>query len=167
MSNTIISLFLKEFDREVLTTRRMLELVPVEKFDWKPHEKSMTLRRLATHVAELPGWVEMALTTDELDFENNNYEAPSIEGEKDLLHFFEDSVKKGRVALEKATDADLEPIWTLRSGAQVYSAEPKGDVIRMSLSQTIHHRAQLGVFLRLLNIPIPGSYGPSADESFQ
>lgn len=158
--------FLKEIEKEAITTRKMLALVPYDKAGWKPHEKSMTIERLAMHVAELPGWVAMALTTDELDFESsaNTNPYPAISTTTELLSFFEDSLKKGMKELKNATDADLLPSWTLRGGEQIYDVSPKGDVIRVSISQTIHHRAQLGVYLRLLNIPIPGSYGPSADD---
>ena len=156
--------FLKELQQEAETTRKMLALVPYDKVGWKPHEKSMTLERLAAHVAELPGWVAMALTTDGLDFENNPYEYPPVTNTKELLAFFEGCLKSGVQELKKAKDADLLPTWTMRSGDQIHSAYPKGNVIRGSISQTIHHRAQLGVYLRLLNIPIPGSYGASADE---
>lgn len=156
--------FLKEIEQEAETTRKMLALVPEDKYGWKPHEKSMDLLRLATHIAELPGWVAMALTTSELDFDNNPYEYPKINNNKDLLNFFEQSLENGRKELLNYDDSELDKDWTMRSGDTIYSVRPKGDVIRMSISQTIHHRAQLGVYLRLLNIPIPGSYGPSADE---
>ena len=152
----IIPLLQQELEFEATTTRNMLERVPADKFDWQPHPKSMTLKRLATHVAELPGWIDMAINTDELDFQNNPY-IPKVA-------FFEESLEKGRRALANADVNTFTKEWVLRNGDQVYSREPKYDVIRMSNSQIIHHRAQLGVYLRLLNIPIPGSYGPSADD---
>lgn len=155
-----------EFEREVGTTRKMLSIVPAEKFDWKPHTKSMTLKRLATHLAELPSWIGMTFTTDELDFEKNPYQPEPISSGQDLMAYFERSVEDGRKHLTDGKEEVLDKPWTLRSGATIYSTRPKRDVLRMAFSQTIHHRAQLGVFLRLLNIPIPGSYGPSADESF-
>lgn len=155
---------LKEMQQESNTTRKMLAIVPSDKYDWKPHEKSMSLRQLATHVAELPGWVSMALTTDGIDFANNPYEYPKFTNTVDLMAFFEKNLKEGTEHLAKASDKDLIPTWTMRSGDQIYDVSPKGDVIRVSISQTIHHRAQLGVYLRLLNIAIPGSYGPSADD---
>jgi uncharacterized damage-inducible protein DinB len=160
----IIKLLQQELEREAATTRKMLERVPENKFDWKPHEKSMTLQRLATHVAELPGWIEMTLNTSELDFANNPYQPVPVNSTKDLLDYFEKSLTAGKKALSNATEVDLLPNWTLRNGDQVYSVSTRYEVIRMSLSQIIHHRAQLGVYLRLLNVPIPGSYGPSADE---
>jgi uncharacterized damage-inducible protein DinB len=125
----------------------------------------MTLRQLASHVAELPGWVAMTLTTDELDFAANPYEFPSINNTADLINYFEKSYKSGREHLANATEDQFEEMWTLRNGDTIYSTEPKYEVIRMSFCQIVHHRAQLGVYLRLLNVPIPGSYGPSADET--
>ena len=160
----MIQMLLKEMDREAQTTRKMLERVPDDKYDWKPHEKSMSIRQLATHIAELPTWVGMVLTTSELDFANNPYQLKSINNTNELLAYFESSFAGGRAQLEKAKDTDLEPTWTLRNADEIYSVESKADVIRMSYCQIVHHRAQLGVFLRLLNVPIPGSYGPSADE---
>ncbi|MEO5564733.1 MAG: DinB family protein [Chitinophagaceae bacterium] len=161
---TILELFAKELESEAITTRKMLERVPDDKYDWAPHEKSMTIKRLATHIAELPSWIGMALNTDELDFAANDYEPVDIRNTTSLLEYFEKNLADGRAQLAKAKQGQLSEPWTLRNGEQVYSISPKGEVVRMSFSQIIHHRAQLGVYLRLLNIPIPGSYGPSADE---
>lgn len=161
---SLIQSLLKELNQEAETTRKMLARVPDDKYDWQPHEKSMTIRRLATHIAELPTWVSMTLNTSELDFAKNPYTVPTINNTKDLLAYFEESLEDGRSTLEKATDQDLDGNWTLRNGDQIYSVNSKADVLRMSYCQTVHHRAQLGVYLRLLNVPIPGSYGPSADE---
>ena len=160
----MIQSLIKEMKRESVVTRKMLERVPEDKLDWKPHEKSMTMRSLATHIAELPAWVTMALTTSELDFADNPYRPVLINTNTELLTHFESSLDSGLAQLSKATEDDLVPNWTLRNGEVIYSVESKGDVIRMSFCQIVHHRAQLGVYLRLLNIPIPGSYGPSADE---
>src|SRR5688572_15528604 len=159
-----IQQLLKEMDREAQTTRKMLARIPNDKYDWKPHQKSMTIRSLATHIAELPAWVKMVLTTSELDFATTPYNPEPINNTEELMEYFEKSLLEGKEQLSKAKDADLLPNWTLRSGEEIYSVEPKGDAIRMSYCQIVHHRAQLGVYLRLLNIPIPGSYGPSADE---
>jgi|SRR5215204_4258062 len=160
----IIQLLLQELDREALTTRKMLERVPSENLNWQPHQKSMNIQRLATHVAELPSWISMTLETDELDFANNSYQPVVINSTKELLDHFERSLQQGKKSLSSAKEEDLAPNWTLRNGEQIYSVSTKYEVIRMSMSQIIHHRAQLGVYLRLLDIPIPGSYGPSADE---
>lgn len=161
---TFLEFFLQQLEEEAITTRKMLSRIPTGQFAWKPHEKSMEMKRLAIHIAELPTWIPMALDTDELDFAKSEYKQEPIESTEELMEYFEKCLIKGREALKSGKEPDLEKPWTLRNGEQVYSTSPKRDVIRMSLSQIIHHRAQLGVFLRLLNIPIPGSYGPSADE---
>ena len=156
--------FLKELDREAITTRKMLERVPADKFDWKPHEKSMSLRQLATHVAEIPSWINLVLNTSELDFGKNEYKPTVVKDNAELLSFFEKSYHEGKNELAKANDTQLKDTWTMRNGEQVYSADTKDDVLRGCFCQVVHHRAQLGVYLRLLDVPIPGSYGPSADD---
>jgi len=161
---TQMQLLLTELENEASTTLKMLERVPADKFDWKPHPKSGTLKWLATHIAELPGWVEMTLHTSELDFANNPYKQEVIESTDDLLAYFNRSLSQGKAALQGSKDEQLTDSWTLRNGDQIYSTRSKAEVIRMAYCQTVHHRAQLGVYLRLLDVPIPGSYGPSADE---
>jgi uncharacterized damage-inducible protein DinB len=161
---SLIQMFLKELEDESKTTRKMLQRIPDDKYDWKPHDKSMDIRKLATHIATLPGWVSMTLDTDELDFTKNPYNQPVINKTSDLLDLFEKSLADGKEHLLKAKEEQMSEIWTMRNGAVILSSSPKSEVIRMSYNQTVHHRAQLGVYLRLLNIPIPGSYGPSADE---
>lgn len=151
-------------EQEAQTTRKMLQRVPTDKFQWRPHPKSMTMQQLATHIAELPTWVTMVLNTSELDFAKNEYKPAVINNTEELLEYFEKNLKEGKQSLEKATEEALLPDWTLRNGDQIYSVDKKYEVIRMAYCQIVHHRAQLGVFLRLLDIPIPGSYGPSADE---
>jgi uncharacterized damage-inducible protein DinB len=163
-SKNIISLFLKEMEQEAKTTRKMLARVPDDKYDWKPHEKSMTLQRLATHIAELPAWASMAVNTDELNFERNSYVPKVVKNNAELLDLLEKSLANGKAGLKKANDEILSKTWVMRSGDKIFSKSTKGEVIRMAYSQIVHHRAQLGVYLRLLNIPIPGSYGPSADD---
>jgi len=160
----IIPMLLKEMEQEAQTTRKMLQRVPDDKYDWQPHQKSMSIRRLATHIAELPSWVSMALTTDELDFAANPYTPLEASNTKQLMEHFEKSLADGKAHLEKATEQELLPKWTLRNGEQILNVSTKAEVIRMTYCQIVHHRAQLGVYLRLLNVPIPGSYGPSADE---
>jgi uncharacterized damage-inducible protein DinB len=157
-------MLLKEMEQEAQTTRKMLERVPNDKYQWQPHEKSMTIQRLANHIAELPTWVTMTFNTSELDFDKNPYVDNTINNTADLLNFFEESLESGKTSLAAANEADLEKEWTLRKGEYIISVRSKGDIIRMAYSQIVHHRAQLGVYLRLLNVPIPGSYGPSADE---
>jgi uncharacterized damage-inducible protein DinB len=161
--STIIPL-LKELELEAQTTRKMLERVPTAYFTWQPHKKSMTIQQLATHIAELPGWVTMAVTTDELDFAANPYKQEEIHNNGELMAYFERSLADGRNHLSEATEAVLTEPWTLRNGEDIYQVATKGEIVRMTYCQIVHHRAQLGVFLRLLDVPIPGSYGPSADE---
>ena len=161
---TFIEFFKQQFVAEANTTRKMLSRVPNDKLDYKPHEKSMVMKSLVTHLADLPGWIHFTLTTDELDFQKG-YEQPAINNNKELLDYFEKRYNDGLSALVADNEKELPKPWTLRNGETIYATNPKIDVLRMSMSQQIHHRAQLGVYLRLLNVPIPGSYGPSADES--
>ena len=162
---SMIQMFLKELNAEAKTTRKMLPLIPDDKYDWQPHPKSMTMRRLATHIAELPSWITMTLTTSELDFANSPYKPEIINSTAELMKYFEKTLADGQAHLETAKEEQLSDSWTLRNGKDIYSTSSKGEVLRMVYSQIIHHRAQLGVYLRLLNIPIPGSYGPSADDN--
>jgi uncharacterized damage-inducible protein DinB len=162
--NIIIPFFEKQLKEEAAITRKMLEIVPEDKYDWQPHPKSMSIRRLATHIAELPGWIPIAIDTDVLDFAVGDYKPTPINNNKDLLATFEENQKKAFDGLSGTSDEFLQKPWTMKDGDTVFFTITKEDVIRMAISQTIHHRAQMGVFLRLLNIPIPGSYGPSADE---
>jgi uncharacterized damage-inducible protein DinB len=159
-----INRFQKELERESAITRKMLSIVPNDKYNWQPHPKSMTIRSLATHIAELPSWIDMVLNTTELDFAVAPYTPADVNDTKSLVDYFEKNLETGRKALTAGKEECLQDIWTLRNGEQIYSAEPKEEVIRMTLNQITHHRAQLGVFLRLLDVPIPGSYGPSADD---
>jgi len=158
--------FLDELEQESIVTRKMLARIPADKHDWQPHTKSMTIKQLGGHIAELPEWISMAFTTDEWDFERNPYSPPVWNTTEDLLGFFEKKYEDAKSQLENGKEEDLQPGWTLRNGAQTYMNITKSELVRHALSQTIHHRAQLGVYLRLLDIPIPGTYGPSADEQF-
>lgn len=157
-------MLLKEMEQEAKTTRKMLSIVPDDKYDWKPHEKSMTVRTLATHIGELPTWVSMAIHTNELDFSKNAYSPVVINNTKELLAYFEKCLLDGKASLEKAKEELLDETWTLRNGDVILMAHTKAETIRVTYSQIVHHRAQLGVYMRLLNVPIPGSYGPSADD---
>jgi uncharacterized damage-inducible protein DinB len=160
----IIPMFLKELEQEAQTTRKFLSIVPNDKFDWQPHPKSMTFRQLATHIAELPGWIPMAITTSELDFAQNPYNPEVLNNTTELLENFEKNMDIARKGLEQTNEDVLAEPWTLRNGDAIIMTYTKAEVVRVALNQTTHHRAQLGVYLRLLNIPIPGSYGPSADD---
>ena len=161
---SLIKTFLNELEQEAVSTRKMLEIVPDDKYDWKAHPKSMTIRALTTHIAEIPGWIEHGITNDGLDFAATPYNPKVINNTKELLEVFEESVAKSKAQLIEKNETKLDGRWVMRNGDQVLMDLSKAEVIRHSLSQLIHHRAQLGVFLRLLDIPIPGVYGPSADE---
>ncbi len=165
---SIAQSLLPEFDLEMATTRKMLEVVPEGRNDWKPHDKSMTLGRLAGHVAELPGWGKTTLEDTELDFAPVGKPAwvPGVFTTRaETLKKFDETVVATRAALMKASDADLMEIWTLKSGGNTLLSLPRIAVLRsFMMNHLVHHRAQLGVYLRLNNIAIPGSYGPSYDE---
>ena len=157
-------LLLPEFDQETATTRLMLERVPAKDAAWKPHPKSKSLGDLAVHVAHLASWLGMALTTTELDLAVTPAPAPFTTVEA-LLATFDKNVASSRAALAKAVDADFAVPWSLKSGDQVYFTVPRAVIVRsFALSHLIHHRAQLGVFLRLRDVPLPPSYGPTADS---
>ena len=159
-----ITAFQQELEREALTTRKMLSIVPTDKFGWKPHEKSMTIKALATHIADIFTWFDMVINTSELDFAKNPYQAPDVNSTPELMTLFEKNLVEGRTALANGKDEQMNDNWIMRNGEEIWVNDNKHDVLRMCFGQIIHHRAQLGVFLRLLNVPIPGSYGPSADE---
>lgn len=156
---------LPQIEFEFGNTHKMLERVPEEFFSWKPHEKSMTVLRLATHIATLPEWLTIAVSTPELDVSKSPYAPPKFETTEEIVKAFDKNAKDAVEAMKGASDETLLAQWTLRKGERIISAMPRIAVIRgMVLSHMIHHRAQLGVFLRLLDVPIPGMYGPSADE---
>jgi uncharacterized damage-inducible protein DinB len=153
-----------EFEHEMANTRKTLERVPEDKLAWKPHDRSMSLGHLARHLAEIPSWTGPTIEQDSLDMAG--YKQPAEpKSRKEILDAFDQNVKAARAALDKLQDAWLGKPWTLKSGEQVYFSLPKGGVLRgFVFSHIIHHRAQLGVYLRLLNVPVPSIYGPSADE---
>ena len=162
----LTELLLNEMAAEYPNTRKLLERVPDDKFDWKPHPKSMTLKQLAVHLAELPSWHAVILHTSELDFGAFEYKPTPVNNTAELLALFDSQLEKGRAALLAATeDQLLNDTWTMRHGDHIISKTSKYEMIRHAFGQNAHHRAQLGVYLRLLDIPIPGVYGPSADES--
>jgi uncharacterized damage-inducible protein DinB len=160
---------LPEFDEEMASTRKFLELVPDDKLGWKPHEKSMPLGRLAWHVSEMPAWCCSTLKHDSLTMtqEDGQKTAAAREGKgrKEMLAGFDESVKDARTRLAALDEAAMAANWKMIWGGQTIVDMPRGQVLRKwVLSHLIHHRAQLGVYLRLNGIPIPGVYGPSADE---
>lgn len=162
---SIAQSLLPEFDHEFATLRKTLERVPDGRWDFTPHAKSMNMGRLAGHLAELGGWTNATIEEDELDFSKVPY-APFIPtSTAELVAKFDEVVAKARPALAGASDADMMKPWTLRMGDTVYFTMPKVAVLRsFVMNHMIHHRAQLGVYLRLNDVPVPSTYGPSADE---
>jgi uncharacterized damage-inducible protein DinB len=162
---SIADALLPEFDHEMAVTRKLLERVPEDKFEWKPHLKSMSLAALATHVATIPFWGVPTLTQSELDLgaQNQNTAATS---RADLLARFDKNVADTRAALVGRSDAEMMVIWSLKHNGQKLFTMPRAAVWRgFVLNHVIHHRGQLSVYLRLNDVPVPAMYGPSADEA--
>jgi uncharacterized damage-inducible protein DinB len=156
--------FLAEIGLEAKTTRKLLERIPNDSLAWAPHEKSMTLGRLAMHVAELFGLTKLILTTNELDLATD-YKAQTAKSVEQLLEIFDQAVTQAIEGLKNTEDKNLFTAWKMRNGDKVYVDLPKAAAIRsMSINHLIHHRGQLSVYLRLKDIAIPSIYGPSADE---
>ena len=164
----ISQMILPEFDHEMANTRKTLERVPNDKFAWKPHEKSMTLGQLASHLSTIPSWTKNTFEGDELNLAPAGQEPRRLEEAKstaELLETFDQHVATARAALEKATDENWQGKWSLLFGDKTIFTLPRMAVVRgFILSHSIHHRAQLGVYLRLLDVLVPSIYGPSADE---
>lgn len=161
---TIGTSLLPEFDQEMATTRRVLERVPDAKSDWKPHPKSFSLAHLAQLVAGMPSWMITMLKKPELDLAA--FPGYSNQKTATLLQMFDAGVKGAREALAASQDAEFDETWSLKHGAHVLSAQPRREVIRTHLNHSVHHRAQLGLYLRMLDVPVPSMYGPTADERF-
>ena len=155
---------LEEFDQEMATTRRVLERVPDAKGSWKPHPRSFSLEHLAQLVSWMPGWVGQTLRETSLDLGGG----PGYSSEKTetLLRGFDENVAASRAAIEAVSDDDWQVTWTLRQGDREVFSAPRYKVVRMHMSHLAHHRAQLGVYLRLLDVPVPAMYGPTADEAW-
>jgi len=155
-----------EMKHESSLTKKMLEKVPLDKKEWKPHEKSMTLGRLATHVAETTHWASDIFHIDDFDFmKNYNFNPRIAASTEELLDIFQTNLDKAIADLSAMNDEDFNKPWTVRRGEQIMFATPKKVAIRgWAFSHMIHHRGQLSVYLRLLDVPVPGMYGPSADE---
>lgn len=157
----------KEHQQEYEITKQFIDNFPEDKNDYTPHDKSMKLMPLANHLVEIFAWPEIMLTTDKLDFAAGDYKPSFVNNKEELVKKLESDHQKGKFALENATEEDLEKRWTMSNGATVLMDFNKYEAIRHSLNQITHHRAQLGVYYRLNNIDLPGSYGPSADTGFQ
>jgi uncharacterized damage-inducible protein DinB len=160
---TVSELLLPEFDEEMKNTRKILERIP-DDFHFKPHEKSMELGRLASHIAELPLWAKHTLAMEVLDLEPGT-QGYSAKSRQELLEKFDSEVAEARKLIAGATDDEWKKTWTLKFAGDTIISMPKYAVMRsMVMSHLIHHRAQLGVYLRLNEVELPGMYGPSADE---
>ena len=166
---TIGQSMLGEFDQEMQNTRKVLERLPDEKWNWKPHEKSGTVGWLAGHIATLPGWLTMTINSEELDYAPVNgpaYQPPKIDNRHQALANFDKEVGEARAALAAVNDQEMMKGWRLLAGGQEIFTMPRVACIRgFVMNHLIHHRAQLTVYYRLLNVAVPGLYGPSADES--
>jgi uncharacterized damage-inducible protein DinB len=154
-----------ELKSESAATRKMLERVPFERSDWKPHEKSFSLGRLATHVAEIPHWISRIINIDDWDFAARGFSSQVAKSQEELLDVFQTKLSQAIADLEKMSDDDFNKTWIVRVGDQMRREMPKKIAIRgWGFSHLVHHRGQLSVYLRLLDVPVPGMYGPSADE---
>ena len=162
---TIAEILLSDFDAEIAGTRRTLERIPENDPQWKPHDKSMPIGRLAAHVARLPRFCTIILTTPELDMGKEKLPELKFESTTQLLTDLDNNAAEARAHLAASSDDDLQANWKLSFQDRIFVDEPRAKAYRiMFFTHLIHHRAQLGVYLRLLNIPVPGLYGPSADE---
>lgn len=162
----MIDAILAEFDYEAATTRRLLERVPEDKWDWKPHEKSFTLKQLTQHMAEMPGWMTAVAGQDDLDLGGEQPPRAEIRTRDELLALYDQNVAAFREAAPQATDDSMRKPWRLRNGEKVFFEVPRAGAIRtFILNHFIHHRGQLSVYLRLLDVAIPSIYGPSADDN--
>ena len=156
---------IREIEHEGSQTRKILERIPIDSFGWKPHEKSKAIGELAIHVAQIPQWTSRIVTAPEVDILAMKRPLPEIRTADDLAKFSDENIQKAMEDLQRASDEDMMAVWTLRRGEHVVFALPRVAAIRaMAMNHLIHHRGQLTVYLRLLNIPVPGLYGPSADE---
>ena len=164
----IVDAVLAEWDQEVEGTRRLLERVPADQLDWRPHEKSYTLRQLAGHLAQMHGWVGMTLNGSEFDInptDGGEYPAPSIESAEDLLAIFDKATAEAREVLAATEDGTFAEMWALKNAGEVIFEAPKAGVLRrFVMNHLIHHRGQLTVYMRMLDVPLPNIYGPTADE---
>ena len=154
----------EELKQQAVNTKRLLERIPNDKLTWKPHEKSTQIGRLGMHIAELPNSIVRALESTGIDFATIQFKPVYPNSVAEILETLDKSLAKATEALGKASDDDLEVIWRATRGDKVIYEMPRAAVVRRTLEHTIHHRGQLTVYLRLLDIPVPGTFGPSADE---
>lgn len=158
--------FIGELQQESATTRKILERIPAETFDYKPHEKSMSMVRLASHIAEMIAWVGATINADELDFATMDYKPFEPQSTAELVEYHDKNLAEAIEVLSATSDETMFENWTMRNGEQIYMTLPKIQVLRAFVYNHIfHHRGQLSVYLRLNDIPVPAMYGPSADEA--
>jgi uncharacterized damage-inducible protein DinB len=164
----LAELLLPEFDQEMASTRKVLERIPEDKLEWKAHPKSNTIGWVGSHLAEIPGWVEGTLTQDSWDINppgGEPYQTPKLTGRQQVLDMFDAGVEAARKAIAATSDEDFMKEWSLLSAGQPIITMPRYGVIRsFVINHAIHHRGHLCVYLRLNDVPVPGMYGPSADE---
>jgi len=161
----LIDPVLAELAHEAATTRRLLDRVPERHLAWKPHEKSMTLGRLATHIAEIPGWVGSIVEKDEVDVGAGGYVPPTIDRVPEIVAMFDRNVAAATETLKRQSNDRLLAKWQLKKKGQLVAEMPRMGMIRsLLMNHLIHHRGQLSVYLRLQNVPLPSIYGPTADE---
>lgn len=159
-----IDAILMEMSQEAATTRRLLEIVPTQHLTWKPHVKSMTMGRLATHIAEIPGWVSTILDQDGFDIGASNYTPQTAGSVAEILAMFDKNIPAAETAIRRQTMERLSAPWRITKRGQVIVEMPRMGVIRtLLLNHLIHHRGQLSVYLRLHDVPLPSIYGPTAD----
>ena len=165
--NVMTQALLQELEMEIPATRKTLERIP-ENFDWSPHPKSMTVGRLAQHVAEIPDWAVKAISLDELDLAppgGAGYQPPIPTNKAQVVEAFDKNIAAAKAALAGASDEHMMKPWSLKMGGKTILTMPRIAVVRnFVMNHNVHHRAQLGVYLRLNNISVPSVYGPSADE---
>jgi len=159
-----LSQFKDEFETEYQTTRKFFEVYPENKNEYAPHEKSMKMMPLATHIAEVFGWPDIMLKTSDLDFATSGYQPKQLSSKQDLLQVLDENFKSAKEALNNAKEENLNDTWALKNDGHELAKWSKYGSIRHALNQITHHRAQLGVYYRINDIPLPGSYGPSADD---
>ncbi len=164
MSGPIASSLIPELQHEAVSTRKLFERLPVDKRDWTPHPKSFALGKLATHVAQLVGWISVTCQTTELDM-SQPFPPPAWASNAELVAFFDAQVAQAVKALGATSDADMMVPWTLKMGDKVFFSMPRIQVIRsMAFNHFVHHRGQLSLYLRMNDVPLPNMYGPTADE---
>lgn len=161
---TIAQQFSAELRDQANNTRKVLERIPQDKLGWKPHEKSTTIGRLGMHIAEQPGTIVRTLTTEGIDFAAVPFKPVFPNTTAEIMDTFEKTLKEASDALEKYPDDKLSLIWVARRGEQIAYQMPRSAVVRRALNHIIHHRGQLTVYLRLLDVPVPPTFGPTADE---